>query len=201
MKIQTKFKLESYFGLFGTLITMVLLITAAIITPNYNPLLNTISSIGEGKAKFLFSIAFIIAGCSFIPFYIYLERELVEIKEKIRKIATALSIIGCISIALVGVIPDTTYGSFYYLFHGIVAFLGFFGSGVYISLYSYLMYKSIKMENFEGPEFHKFLAYFGFYIGIGLLLLLFVFIPILEWIITFSIGLWIILTSIHLLKH
>ena len=49
-------KMESMFGLLGIIIALSFILTAAILTPGYNPLLNTVSSLGEGVAKTLFSI-------------------------------------------------------------------------------------------------------------------------------------------------
>ena len=133
---------EAYFGLFGSLISSILIIFAAVITPGYNPLYNTISSLGESNAKFFFSLGLIIAGSCFIPFYISLEKELVDINEKVRKIATVLSILGCISISLISITPDVLYGDNFIVFHGTVTFISFFSSGIYITLFSLLMFHS-----------------------------------------------------------
>ncbi len=40
-------KLEVLFGFFGLLVSAILLITTAFLTPNYSPLKNTVSSLGD----------------------------------------------------------------------------------------------------------------------------------------------------------
>lgn len=83
-------KMEVVFGFFGIIFSNVFILMAVFFTPGYNPLFNTVSSLGEGPAKSLFSIAFVVAGTLGIPFYIYLERELINIKESIRRLATGV---------------------------------------------------------------------------------------------------------------
>ena len=134
-------RMECYFGLVGAFITVICVFTAAILTPGYNPTIDTISSLGSRQFKSLFSIGFVIGGSLGIPFFIYLERELVNIKEGIRKLATGISILASVCIALVGIIPDETYLDIFLIFHAFVATIAFAGSGVYITLYSYWPYR------------------------------------------------------------
>ena len=101
-------RMEVFFGLIGALFLMVILPVTAFFTPGYNPLGQMISSLGHGAAKSLFSIGFVVAGSLFIPFYIYLERELINIKESVRRLATGIAIVTNVGIALVGIIPDET---------------------------------------------------------------------------------------------
>ena len=178
MKIKLKYKLECLIGFFGIIFSSIFLFLAAIITPGYSPFLNTVSSLGRGIAKSLYSIAFVIAGTSGIPFYIYLERELVNVNENIRRFATGASIFTCICIALVGIIPDETYVAAFVAFHGFVAATAFIGSSLYIVLYSYLMYLVPKSSMYKGPAFKKYLAIYGFIIGIVLIFLLIFFNPL-----------------------
>lgn len=194
-------KMEILFGFFGTLVSLILLIAAAFLSPGYTPFKHTVSSLGTREAKSLFSICFVIGGSLCIPFYIYLERELINIKEGVRRIATGVSIFTSVCIALVGIIPDETYWDIFILFHGFVALFSFIGSAIYIVLYSYLMYMVPKVKMYEGPKFKKYLAYFGFLIGGILITLLITLEPIIEWILTISIYLWIILTALSLVSH
>jgi hypothetical membrane protein len=91
-------KMEIMFGFFGIIFSGIFIFMAVLFTPGYNPLFNTVSSLGDGQAKSLFSIAFVVAGSLGIPFYIYLERELINIKESIRRLATGISCyLACIS--------------------------------------------------------------------------------------------------------
>lgn len=201
MIIKTEDRMEILFGFFGTLVSVILLITAAFLSSGFTPLKDTVSSLGEGEAKSLFSIAFVVAGSLCIPFYIYLERELINIKEGIRRLATGVSIFTCVCIALVGIIPDETYLDIFLLFHSFVALVSFVGSGIYIVLYSYLMYKVPRAKLYEGPKFKKYVAYLGFLIGVILIALLITYEPIIEWILTILIYLWIILTALHLISY
>jgi len=201
---RTEDRMEVLFGFFGTLVSVSLLITAAFLSPGYTPLEDAVSSLGIGSAKSLFSISFVVGGSLCIPFYIYLEKELINIKESVRRLATGVSIFTCVCIALVGIIPDESLDpEIFLLFHGFVAAVSFVGSALYIVLYSYLMYNVPKAKMYEGPKFKKYIAYLGFSIGAILILFLFTstFAPIIEWILTISIYLWITLTAIHLISY
>jgi hypothetical protein len=199
MKFSIKNKVECFFGFFGAIIALVLAILAAIFTEDYNPLFNTVSSLGEREAKSLFSISFVIGGTLSIPFYISLERELANIHDNIRRLATGISIMTSVCVALVGIIPDETYLDLFLIFHGFVAFFSFVGSGIYIGLFSILIYSSSKSEKYSGINFHRILAYFGFLISGTLIIFLLTLYPIIEWILAVMIVMWIILTSFHLI--
>ena len=193
-------KMEALFGLFGVLTASILLVIAVFFTPGYNPLLKPVSSLGSGEAKSLFSISFVVAGSLSIPFFISLERELVNIKESIRRLATGVSIFSSVCIALVGIIPDDTYIEIFIMFHGFVAWIGFVGTCFYIDLYSVLMYKGPKSKLYTGPNFKKFLSYFGFSISVIFLIFLISREPLIEWILTAFIILWILITAIQMIS-
>ena len=187
-------KMECLFGFVGMIIGCFLVIFAAFITPGYNPIENTVSSLGNGSAKSFFSMGFVIGGSICIPFYIYLEkRALSGINETTRKIATGISIITCVCVALVGVRPDDTYPNFFKAIHIIAFIIAFGGSVAYISLFSYLMLKDAK------HNFQKYHAYLGFLI-LGTFISLFISLlqPIIEWILTILIMAWILLTAGHM---
>jgi len=187
-----KNKMEYTFGLIGILSAIFFVILAIIFDGNYNFLTRTVSSLGNGDGKLFFSIGFIIAGCLGIPFYIKLEKSLIGLNEVVRKVVTGLSIVSCLAIALVGVIPNETFPLLFYYFHGTIAFITFVGTSIYIGLYSYLMYKS--------NSYNKVIPIVGVLVLIFLFLLLFGFLPIVEWIMTILMFSWIILTIIHNLK-
>jgi hypothetical membrane protein len=201
METKIEQKMEILFGFFGTLISVILLILAAFFSPGYTPFKHTVSTLGTLEAKSLFSIGFVIGGSLCIPFYVYLERELINIKEGVRRIATGVSIFTSVCIALVGIIPDETYWEIFIIFHSFVALFSFIGSAIYIVLYSYLMFMVPKVKMYEGPKFKKYLAYFGFLIGGILIALLITLEPIIEWILTICIYTWIILTALSLISH
>ncbi|MFX1574609.1 MAG: DUF998 domain-containing protein [Promethearchaeota archaeon] len=189
--------MEVLFGFFGTLFVTIILPIIACLTPGFNPLKNTVSSLGEGQFKSLFSIGFVVVGSLLIPFYLYLERELVNIEDNIRRLATGISIFTCVCIALVGIIPDETYIDVFLIFHAFVAVIAFAGSGIYIVLYSILMYQGPKSKLYKGPTFKKYLAYYGFTIGVVLIILLITLNPLVEWILTILIVIWILITALQ----
>jgi len=199
--INVKNKLESVFGLVGIIISSILLIMAVLLTPGYNPLEDTVSSLALGPAKSLFSIAFVIGGSMGIPFYIYLERELSNLNEIVRRLATAMSIITCVCIALVGIIPDETYIELFQIFHSTVAFFSFISSAAYIGLFSILMYLSSSESQISRISFRKYHAILGFIIVGVLIILLTTLLPIVEWIMTILILTWIFITSISVFVY
>lgn len=185
-------KIECFFGLIGVSSAIVFIVFSALVTPGYNPLVDTVSSLGTGIAKTLFSIGFVSSGSLTIPFILYLEKTLVGINEFVRRIATTVAVISAVSVALVGILPDPDYINVFLAFHGTVAFNAFFGSTATIILYSYLMMKS--------KEYKIYHVLIGYATGIELLLLLIIFFnPLVEWILTINIMLWILMTSIKLI--
>ncbi len=190
-------RLEVLFGFFGALFILIILPITIVFTPGYSPVKDTVSMLGEGNAKSLFSIGFVVCGSLLIPFYIYLERELVNIAENIRRLATGVAIFTNVCIALVGIIPDHTYMDAFLAFHAFVAGVSFVGSSIYIVLYSILMYKGPKSVIYRGPAFKKYLAFYGFLIGFVLVLFLFTFNPLIEWILAMLIISWVIITALQ----
>ena len=189
--------MEVLFGFFGILFIAIILPIAACLTPGYTPLRHAVSSLGEGQEKSLFSIGFVVAGSLLIPFFLYLERELVNIEDNIRRLATGISVLTCVCIALVGIIPDETYLEAFLIFHAFVAVIAFTGSGIYIVLYSILMYQGPKSKLYKGPAFKKYQAYYGFVIGGVLILLLITLNPLIEWILTILIIIWVLITALQ----
>ncbi|MBY9020550.1 MAG: DUF998 domain-containing protein [Candidatus Lokiarchaeota archaeon] len=200
MEHKIEHKMESVFGVSGIIIASIFLVAAVFLTPNYNLLQNTVSSLGQGIAKALFSIGFVLAGSLGIPFFIQLERELINIKESIRRLATGISIISCVCISLVGIIPDESYLDLFFAFHYSVAFISFAGTSAYIGLYSFLMYMGGSSISYSGPKFKKYLSYLGLIIVINFFVLLISLQPIIEWILTSLIIVWILITAIQMLS-
>jgi hypothetical membrane protein len=185
-------KIECFFGLIGVSLAIVFITLAALVTPGYNPLEDTVSSLGNGIAKTLFSIAFVSSGSLTIPFILYLEKTLIGINEFVRRIATAVAVISSVSVALVGILPDPEYLDVFTLFHGTVTISGFLGSIATICLYTFLMMKS--------NEYKLYHIIIGYATGLELLLLaITLFNPLVEWILTVNIMLWILITSIRLI--
>ena len=186
-------KMEYIFGLIGIIGVIFFLTLAILFHDSYNFYNNTVSYLGIGYGKPFFSIGFIIAGCLAIPFYIRLERTLRGINETIRRIVTGISIVSCLAIALVGVIPDENFPKSFGIFHGLVAFTSFVGTSFYIGLYSYLMFKH--------EEYGSLIPIVGLLVLVALFFLFVLMLPIVEWILTILIFGWIILVVIHKLRY
>jgi hypothetical membrane protein len=185
-------KIECFFGLVGVLFAIVFVLLAALFTPGYNPLEDTVSSLGTGTAKTLFSIGFVASGSLTIPFILYLEKTLLGINEFVRRIATAIAVISSVCVALVGILPDPDYPDAFTIFHGTVTLIGFLGSIVTMCLYTFLMMKS--------NEYKLYHIIIGYATGFELVLLaITLFNPLVEWILTVNIMLWILITSIKLI--
>lgn len=186
-------KLECFFGLVGVSFAIFFIILAATLTPSYNPLFNTVSSLGNGIARTLFSIGLVISGSLTIPFILYLEKTLLGINEFVRRIATGVAIVSSVSVALVGILPDPDYPDLFLVFHGTVAINAFLGSVATICLYTYLMMRS--------KEYKIYHIIIGFATALDILLLaITLFSPFIEWVLTINIMLWIMLTSIKLIR-
>lgn len=195
--------MEVLFGFFGALFILIILVIAVLFTPGYSPVTDTISMLGMGDMQSLFSIGFVVAGSLLIPFYIYLKKELVYLENNIRIIATGIAIFTNMCIALVGIIPpaNVAYSDVFQVFHNFVAGVSFIGSVIYILLYSILMYLGPKSTMYKGPEFKRYLAYYGFFIGIVMIVWLLNWTNrLLEWIVAILILVWILITALQCLS-
>ena len=185
-------KIECFFGLIGVMFAIVFVSLAALFTPGYSPLQDTVSSLGTGIAKTLFSIGFVASGSLTIPFILYLEKTLHGINDFVRRIATTIAVISSVCVALVGILPDPDFPDAFTHFHGTVTLIGFLGSITTICLYTFLMMKS--------NEYKFYHIIIGYATAIELLLLaITLFNPLVEWILTLNIMLWIFITSIKLI--
>ena len=150
----------------------------------------------------LFSIGFVVAGSLLIPFYIYLKNELVYLEDNIRKIATGVAIFSNMCIALVGILPpeNITFDPLgvFGAFHLFVAGVAFTGSSIYSVLYSILIYLGPRSTMYKGPAFKKYLSYYGFFIGV--VLVVFLLNPVnapVEWFLAILILVWILITALQ----
>lgn len=148
--------------------------------------------------KFFFSVGFVVAGSSGVPFVIYLDREFVDFGIRLRKFAYCLAVFSNICIALVGIIPDDSYINIFLVFHGFVASVAFLGTTIYIFLYSILIYRHSKSDKHK--KFKEYLAFHGFSISIILAIFIITTQPLIEWILTLSIISWVMITSIQCIK-
>jgi hypothetical protein len=147
--------------------------------------------IGPGLSALLFNTGLKVAGFTAIPFFIYLG--IIFNKEnhnfKTIKRATLLSILGCISLSLIGFFPviNLTMG----IIHAGLALVFFVCSIINLILFSKLI--------LQDQRFAKIHSYIGF--GTACLIVIYIAtrISIIEWIVFFVLGFWMIDISIYTL--
>ncbi len=149
----------------------------------------------------LFSIGMIVIGNSMIPFFFKLERELVNVKESLRKTAIIVSIVISVCISLIGVLPDMEFFSQFFTLHMTAAIIAFGGSSAYIVMYSRLMQKAITNPSYKGPQFRRFTIYYGYSILILFVVMLIVLQSIVEWLLFLNLIAWNILTAYFLTRY
>ena len=194
MKIMKTDKMEYIFGFIGIIILAIALTLAICYDGhNYNIFTRTISSLGDYEGRFFFSIGFITAGCLGIPFYIRLERSLKGFNETVRRLATGISVFACLGIACIGVIPISEFPKSFLLFHGLMAFLAFTFTSIYIGLYSYLMLRD--------GDYSFMIPVLGIVVIITLMVLLITMMPIIEWILFSIMFVWITSVTIKKLRE
>ncbi len=196
-KVRKDIRIGLVFGFFGALLILIFLPLTAFITPGFTPLRNPISSLGHSTANSLYSIGLIAGGSLLIPFYIYLERELLNIKKSVRGLTTAIAIFTNACVALVGIPPDPINIEAFGAFHAFVTVVGFLGTSIHIVFYSIMMYKSSKSIMSKGPIFKKNLGFFGIFIGVLFVIFLITRYSILEWIVGALIVFWVLITALQ----
>ena len=194
LKNKVKNKMEYLFGLAGVIISIIFLIAAIIYDGDSDFLYKTVSSLADEGGKTVFSIGFIIAGSLSIPFYIKLEKSLVlkGRRDIIRRIATAISIVSCVAIGLIGVIPDENFPSEFAVFHITMAIISFVGTSIYIGFFSLTMLLN--------PKYNLLIPILGLLEIIALGFFVFTIYAIVEWILTILIYIWIFSTIVHSLR-
>jgi len=182
-----------YYGLLSMSIGVIFTFLSYLSVPGYNMIESFISILGisPGLAAPLFNIGFILTGITVIPFLVYLGRSLIQekINEKIKKIATKISIIGAVSISLVGCFPHYTF--LLGIIHIFFATIFFFCELIFCVIYSILIW-------FDS-RFSKMQSIIGFAVSGVFIFFMFTGWPISEWIVFFVIVIWVIENSIYIL--
>ena len=131
----------------------------------------------------------------FIPFFIYLERALLNINLSVRSLTTTIAIFTNVCVALVGFPPNPMNIKAFQAFHAFVAVVGLIGTSILIVFYSIMMHQSSKPILFKGPIFKKYLVFFGIFIGVLLAIFLITQHSMLEWIVGTLIVFWVLITA------
>lgn len=182
-----------FFGIISVLIRLMGDFIAIIFTPNYNMIDDLISDLGVGPGAIFFSLGLILSGIVSIPFYISLNDVfgIEEINENLRKMAICFSGISIITYILLGFFPSDPNNILIYIMHGVFALISWVTGAGYLTLYSYMTVKY--------KESSRFLGYFGFCVVGTVILFIFTWVPVTEWIMTFSIMSWIIVFSLSMI--
>ncbi len=182
-----------YYGLLSMVIGVIFTFLSYLLVPGYNMIESFISVLGisPGLAAPLFNIGFILTGITVIPFLVYLGRSLTQekINEKIKKFAIKISIIGAISISLVGCFPH--YTLLLGIIHIFFATIFFFCELIFCTIYSILIWID--------SRFSKMQTIIGFAVSGVFIFFIFTGWPISEWMVFFAIVFWVIENSIYFL--
>ena len=191
--IVLKKTLGGFFGIISVIIRLTGDFTAIMFTPNYNMVDDLISDLGVGPGAIFFSLGLIISGIVSIPFYVSLKNifRIEEINESLRKMAIVFSGISIITYILLGFFPSDPTNILIFILHGVFALISWVTGAGYLALYSYMSIKYKKSSKFQG--------YFGYCVVGTVILFIFTWVPVTEWIMTFAIMSWIIVISLSMI--
>ncbi len=193
MDILLKLVPGGYYGLLSMSIGIIFTFLSYLLVPGYSMFESFISVLGisPGLAALLFNLGFILTSITVIPFLVYLGRSLTQekINEKIKKITIKISIIGAMSISLVGCFPH--YTLLLGIIHIFFATIFFFCELIFCVIYSILIW-------FDS-RFSKMQSIIGFAVSGVFIFFIFTGWPISEWIVFFVIVVWVIEISIYTL--
>jgi hypothetical protein len=201
------------FGLIAFILGFLGDILALITTPEYRMWEYSISVLGDLRGGIFLRTGLIISGLMAIPFFIYFGRALKDsnIKDFLRKLAIGVGIFSSLCVSLTGAFSGVN--DFIKFMHGNFALFSWVGNTIVFILFSYLMSKNNK--------FSKYLTTLGYVIG-GILIvylipffitnfcnyfrdicynlgqMIYLILPVFEWIVFFSILFWILYNSIYL---
>ncbi len=182
-----------YYGLLSMSIGIIFTFLSYLLVPGYSMFESFISVLGisPGLAAPLFNLGLILTGISVIPFLVYLGNSLTQekINEKIKKITIKISIIGAVSISLVGCFPH--YTLLLGIIHIFFATIFFFCELFFCVIYSILIW-------FDS-RFSKMQSIIGFAVSGVFIFFIFTGWTISEWIVFFVIVIWVLENSIYIL--
>ncbi|MBY8987615.1 MAG: hypothetical protein KGD61_04095 [Candidatus Lokiarchaeota archaeon] len=151
-----------------------------------------ISALGAGPGAIYFNIGTILSGIFALLFYLYMIKVIGKenIDPKLQKVGRFFAINSCIFFSLVGVFPTSTTMIIFVL-HGTFALISWLSAIIYLSIFSYLIFKNRAI-----PKFFGYLAL----ITVGtIIVFLLTWIPIIEWIMALGITVWITLPSVYMI--
>lgn len=194
---QFTFKLYDFipapvFGLLSVVIGILGDLLAFLAFPGFS-LNNMISDLGSGSGGLFFNLGLIIAGLFALFFYWYLcfifKNE--GKHPKVTKIAFIFSTASCVFYSLVGFFPSIYTFSVIYSLHGLFALLTLLTGVTYLLSFGYLLSKS--------PSFPRFIAILPILTSIPMIIFLLTWLPIVEWIMSIFLSIWISAAAIFLI--
>ncbi|MBD3256143.1 MAG: DUF998 domain-containing protein [Candidatus Lokiarchaeota archaeon] len=182
------------YGLLSIVLCSIFIIVSYSNFPGYNMIENDVSvlGIGPGISAPLFNIGIISTGIVLILFYCSLRysffKELTNLS-MVNKVSKS-SVISSVALALIGCFPvvNFTIG----LIHALLALI-FFGFCCISMIFYGLIFRKLEL-------FSKHHAYLSFYIAAIIVFYIMTRWSIVEWIVFFSYGIWILDISIFTLK-
>jgi uncharacterized membrane protein len=183
------------FGYLSVLAFIIGDIIAAFFIPGYNIHTNMISDLGVGPGGIFFSLGIIISGVLSIPFIYYLMQQLdLSKKNKYLRVGLIASwIVSLISYILVGFFPGDPDLGIIFLIHGMTAVISWISGVVYTSIIGYIMLKDDRFSTFQ--------ALSSFFIVLAVIIFFITWLPLFEWIISISLGVWFIINASYLLYN
>lgn len=182
------------FGLISVIIYFSGIIVAFILYSGFD-FNKMISWLGEENSPgaIFFNLGVILSGIFAVPLYIHIDQRLRKEggNNNLKRISISSALISCMLFSLIGFFPSSLYNLLSYYLHGIFFLCCLITAISYLLVYSFLF--------FHSKLFHRSLSYLGFLVISVIILFLFTWTPLIEWIMTFLIGLWILSVSIYLL--
>lgn len=167
---------------------------ALLMFPGYD-LTYMISALGIGPGAIYFNVGTIICGIFCLLFYIRFNQDL-KIKsqeyKRLFEFARATSIISTIFFTLVGFFPGIPSNIILFTLHGLTAMISWLTAISYLISYGILIMKT--------SIFSRTYSILAFITTASILVFLFTWNPILEWLMTIFASLWIITLAFSMIK-
>jgi hypothetical protein len=183
-----------FYAIFSIIIGYLGDLIAFLLFPGFD-LTFMISALGTGPGAIFFNIGTMISGIFALIFYIKFNQKLKnEIQESHRlfKLARITSINSCIFFILIGLFPGVPSNFILLNLHGFFALVSF------LSALGYLLFYGLLFLQLE--VYGKGYSYFAFF-GAGIVtVFLFTWTPIIEWLMTFVVSVWIIALAVHQMR-
>ncbi len=182
------------FGLLSVIVGVCGDILAASLFPGYSIFSNMISQLGTGPGAIYFNIGVFLAGFLAVPYVIYLGKISLEHEngnKAFLKIAIIASVISSITLGLIGVVPAYIDNFTILLIHGTIAAICYIAAAVYLLIYSRYMLKDERFSNI--------FAYIAFINAVLFIIVVFTWLPLIQWMANICIIIWTTLVSAYML--